>query len=426
MASLPLVSARRLPRLVGLVFLGWVMLTGTSIGSAAVWTPVFETPGDEIVRVLSSPSENTCWFITNFDRIYKTSNGGATWSSITTGAFVPSGLFVVDDQVAFKIGTAAVYRTTNGGTSFQLVYSPGGSATPEVWMLDAVSGFVAYNGVLRKTINGGTTWTTTGVTQPPLPIMGSRGKGSLWSDGAGLWVALQNSGIAYSPDLGATWTVPQNDGLLINRAPVISFASSGFGAMIMHSAVEVRVTTDGGNHWNVTDTTFGDNEDVLAMGSHAWFIPNPGDHSYVRYSSDMGATWETQLTDESGFAVLTRSRIGHRVWTGTALGRIWRYDDEESASTPDVTRPPTTLLAFPNPCRDSFELQGLGAYPQGDALGYRIVTPTGAIVLRGSLDGSDHGPAGRIDASPLASGCYLVEIRGQDTRRIGSARILKR
>ncbi|MBK8233484.1 MAG: hypothetical protein IT349_03550 [Candidatus Eisenbacteria bacterium] len=43
---------------------------------AAVWSPSFKTATNEIVRVLSSPNDDTCWFITNFDRIYKTSDAG--------------------------------------------------------------------------------------------------------------------------------------------------------------------------------------------------------------------------------------------------------------------------------------------------------------------------------------------------------------
>jgi photosystem II stability/assembly factor-like uncharacterized protein len=389
--------------------------------SATQWTQRFQTPTHEIITVLSAPSDSTCWFITNFDRLYKTANSGQNWSVINAPVFIPAGLFVVDDLLAFKTGTATVYRTVNGGVSWTPVFSGTGSTIPEVWMVNRTLGFLAFGGTLYRTTNGGASFSAAGVTQPPGAIINSSGKGTLWVLGNRLWVALANSGVASSPELGATWELPLNQGLTITSTPGIAFANAALGLAIRHGSPFVYVTTDGGGHWTATDNSLGFNQDVVAFGPDLWYIPNPADHFTIRHSADAGATWETQFSDPAGFEVLTRSRRGYALWAGTTFGVVYTYRADQVAATDPPVASLAPLVVFPNPAHDELRLRWSGAEATADAPArYRIFSLDGALVAQGVLDSE------AIGTRALPAGCYLLETRAPGTGARSVARWVKR
>ncbi len=80
------------------------------------------TPINEIVKVAPSSDENTFWLITNFDRVYKTTNGGMNWNAIIHTQFIPSEILALDNDTAFKTGMQSVYRTVDGGNSWTLIF----------------------------------------------------------------------------------------------------------------------------------------------------------------------------------------------------------------------------------------------------------------------------------------------------------------
>ncbi|MFN8176874.1 MAG: hypothetical protein U0167_03055 [bacterium] len=374
---------RRAPHLrrIAAAVLGFVAATPVS-RAAAQWTQIFHTPTHEIPHVLSSATDSTCWFITNFDRVYKTSNGGATWTTINSSVFIPQGLFVLNDLVAFKSALGALYRTTDGGLSWNPVFSPGGSLVPEVWMVSETVGFMNHGGVLYRSTDGGVSWGVSGLTQPPAAPGSSTGNGTLWSSGSYLWVGLANDGVAYSPDLAATWTHPANLGLRFSGPPHISFADPSFGLAVYPGSPLVYATTDGGEHWRSPENSLGFNQDVLAVGEHGWYTPDPADHFYIKYTTDHGATWTQQLFDSDGFEVLTRSRTGSTLWAATSIGEIYTYPETIPVAAPLTSEASAPVVAYPNPGRD-FVRVGRAVTSQGRAARYRMLSVLGEVVASG-------------------------------------------
>jgi len=294
------------------------------------WTLNFTTPTQQDIKVLSAASDDICWFMTNMDKLYKTSNGGITWVNVPqpgATSFNPSGLFVVDNNLAFKASSSALYKTVDGGASWSLVFVGGTSQTPVVRMKDQFTGVMASGGHLYKTTDGGDSWNIATVTQPPGNIQNSSGKGSLYNIGDQLWAAIQSSGIAYSPDFGNTWSMPANTGLSFSGIPHIGFGNTSLGMAITGSLPFVYVTTNGGASWTNVDNSLGSNEDVVVNGTQCWYIPNSADHFYVKYSKDSGVTWQQQLVDAAGFDVLEKARTGNRLWAGTSQGKLYTYFD---------------------------------------------------------------------------------------------------
>ena len=119
---------------------------GSFSAAEAQWVLNYQTLRQAIIEVASSPDNNNFWFITDFDTLYKTSNGGVSWNIIAHPSFIPSGLFVVNKDTAFKTGTAVVFRTTDGGEQWNVVFSGSGQEPPVVWMKNNSEGVLSFGG----------------------------------------------------------------------------------------------------------------------------------------------------------------------------------------------------------------------------------------------------------------------------------------
>lgn len=342
-----------------------------SIPAFTQWQLIYQTPSNEIVKVASASDENNFWFITNFDKVYKTENGGSNWTVINHPVFIPSGLFLLNKDTAFKTGFQSVYRTINGGENWQRVFL-GTSSTeiPNVWMKND-SGIISYTGLLHKTVDFGITWSTSLITQPPFSVLNSEGKGIIYGNENKLWICLANHGVCYSPDFGQSWSLNTNSGIMMISPARIFFGSVNFGLAVIHSSPEVYVTRDAAESWQSSDNSMGATEDVAINGSHSWYIPNPADHFYIKYSSDSGVSWTQQLFDASGFTILEKSRNGNVLWAGTQTGKVYKYTDimtnanRQSFSAGDFKlyqnypNPfnPATVISFENKIKSKVELK---------------------------------------------------------------------
>lgn len=138
--------------------------------------------------------------------VHKSTNGGQTWTNV--GANIPPNTnhtthpliinaqtYVVNAQ-GWSGGSAGIYRTTNGGTSWQQVSTSGPTGQPLV----ATNGTIYWNngGSLLKSTNQGLTWTSVGSGLqgvPPIQLPDGR----LASLGGGSIVISANEGASWTP-----------------------------------------------------------------------------------------------------------------------------------------------------------------------------------------------------------------------------------
>jgi photosystem II stability/assembly factor-like uncharacterized protein len=347
--------------------------------NAQTWSLNYNTATtSEQIVAMSAPNDDICWFLTNFDKLYKTDNGGNNWEIVppTATSFNPSGLYVMNENVAFKSSNQQLFRTTNGGLNWSLVFTGSQFSSPVVQMQDELTGVVTSGGILYKTSNGGASWSSSGITQPPLSIQNTSGKGSLYCLGYELWATQQNGGITYSPDFGDTWSTPSNFGFTSTSANArVAFSDTNFGIAIKGGVWPyVYVTTDGGNNWTNTENSLGANEDVVADGNQLWYIPNPADHFYIKNSTNAGNSWQIQLqlSGVHGFNVLEKSRVGHRLWAGTNQGKLYRY--LPLLSVDEVAKP--EIKIYPNPASDKvyFDTSDVKSITLYNILGVKVVS----------------------------------------------------
>lgn len=387
-----------------------------SITVNAQWLLKFQTIHNQIVKVMSSPNDSVCWFITNMDSLYKTNDGGQNWTKLPPSnvSFNPYLLYVLSSDTAFKASNSTLYKTVNGGVSWLPVFTGAASHTPVLYMKNSIEGVLANNGLIYKTINGGNTWSSSAITQPPLPIVNTPQKGSIHGIGDTIWVALSGNGAAYSPDFGVTWNLPANNGLLFNTYGNISFSNTQMGIAIIHNSSMVYVTTDGAANWTASINTLGANQDVLAVNSDLWFIPNPFDHFYIKYSGDSGATWIQQLFDPAGFEELEKSRNGNTVWAGTDQGKIYVNTSQISTHVSTMDKRTISMRISPNP----FATYANIYFDKTLSATIQISTAYGEAIKKINFSGSIY----TIDRSEMRNGIYFVQVTfdngNSETRKI--------
>ena len=266
------------------IFYIFLILCSISV-SEAQWTPVFQTQRQAIITVSSSPDNSAFWFITNFDTLYKTSNGGTSSDIVAHPAFIPSGLFVLNMDIAFKTSAAHVWKTTNGGSNWDStsLYLPAATGTEAGW------------------------------------------NNAMFCYQNRIWIGTNNSRVYYSSNGGTSWAV-QSTGSELNSYAIWLFGGNGYSDGLAGGST-LLITSNGGSNWN-TQTSPGTGNFGGFTGSYA-----PVDNTlqiswYVRsdnkiYSSLFGANWQLEHTAPAGtYRYITGGPFGGPFWAVRNNGGI--------------------------------------------------------------------------------------------------------
>jgi gliding motility-associated-like protein len=149
-----------------------------STNGGATWTTynAFHTGATfQNFRVIEFPSRNTGYVAGTRDTVWKTTDGGVTWSKLPlpTPGITPqityTDMFALNDNTVFLTGNGfprkVVFRTTDGGNTWQDITSN----IPAIYPVGNMNGVVFHDvnngyvigpgGALLITNNGGTSWT---------------------------------------------------------------------------------------------------------------------------------------------------------------------------------------------------------------------------------------------------------------------------
>jgi ELWxxDGT repeat protein len=176
---------------------------------------------------------------------YKSTDGGNSWKQLNLNTVV-TGAWFTNDQTGYIADGYNIYKTTNGGNSFAPVYSVDINGTANLRKLVAASSttLIAYSsfGVLYRTSNSGTSWSV--VYDEPLNQL--------------MEVTFATASVGYAVDLlgkvlkttngGATWAPVytwSGSGEFFNT---IDFVSATTGFMGGKDGLLLK-TTNGGVSW---------------------------------------------------------------------------------------------------------------------------------------------------------------------------------
>jgi serine protease len=150
-------------------------------------------------------SETNGWFGTNNNKVWRTTDGGASWASSATGV-TNSYVVVFKDNSNGLAGhsTGAIRMTTNGGSSWNTVTSPTTQAiNGAAYVSNTGSAWVSATSIPYRSTNNGTNWTS----QTLYPFSGSIYHLAMYDTTVG-WLVTSNGEILKYRPQGTTAVEP--------------------------------------------------------------------------------------------------------------------------------------------------------------------------------------------------------------------------
>jgi photosystem II stability/assembly factor-like uncharacterized protein/PKD repeat protein len=333
------------------------------------WNQTFVSRG-QMPGYLSSASPyfadaQTGYFGYGAGFIIKTTDGGASWTQISSGTgenindvdrFPNGNLIAVGDngtlltsdgfsqwiiheklsqndlnaiqvldanEVLVVDKTGQVYRSTDGGESWTATAGKPVSMTSaeDIQFTNSLDGWVIgqsfTTGALYHTTDGGTTWV------PVTEFLGSYK--SVDVEGANIWAANVGEIFYRSTDNGATWVQGQ-----LPYSPVqisdMEFFNESIGYAVGWWGQAYR-SSDGGETWTILPTPNADDNftDIYLLGANELWISTNNDVAY--YSATGGQSWSVLDIGSTGFGSFNSivAIPGGDAWTVGYQGFIERF-----------------------------------------------------------------------------------------------------
>jgi photosystem II stability/assembly factor-like uncharacterized protein len=302
------------------------------------------------LRGLTVVSETTAWIGAPDGTVLRTIDSGASWGELhISGAegldLRSSHGFNDQDALFFTAGTPAqLYRTRDGGESFQLAYE---DASPDAFF-DTLAFWNNAYGIafsdpvdgefhILLTEDGGENWVP--AANLPAPLEGEAGFAAsntmiTTAPGGRAWIGTgggETARILYTPDFGSSWEVfdtPIASGS--SGAGVFSLTIDDDQLVIVGGSYTDEDSTDGvaawskdhGATWRLpASTASGYRSAVAALPGHAGHFVAVGPNG-ADLSRDGGLNWER--VSETGYHAIAFSNEGNVGWAVGSDGRIAR------------------------------------------------------------------------------------------------------
>ena len=282
------------------------------------------------------------------DGVYRSTDGGATWSHVGLAATRQIGRIRIDPRDPDRVYVAAlgnvfgpsrdrgVYRSTDGGKNWQqvlfvneragavdLAINP---ANPRVlyaatWEVTRTPWNLTSGGTgsgLYKSTDGGDTWTPLSRGLPS----GMKGRigvtvSPVRTDRVWAIVEALDGGVFRSDDAGASWTKMNSDSVIRERAWYYSHihADTQNPDPVYVLTLQINKSTDGGRTFEVIRPRHADNHDLWMAPDDNRRMINANDGG-VNVSFNGGRTWTTQDNQPTGqfYHVTTDAQFPYRIY----------------------------------------------------------------------------------------------------------------
>ena len=217
----------------------------STVNGGGTWTPT-TIPGSNL-NALSFVDSQTGWAIDYANAsMYKTTNGGSNWQLIYSNPFFTSyayDIHFVDANYGWATRSDYFLYTSNGGTSWDSVPSPGGA---DLFFVDQLRGFILNGNSLEKTVNGGTVWNASIIWSGSEYI-----EAFCAIDSSNLWAVGENGLIRHSLDGGNSWATKSiavyGDLLGVRFYDESNGIAVGIGGLVISTA-------DAGLSWQINNS----------------------------------------------------------------------------------------------------------------------------------------------------------------------------
>ncbi len=346
-------------------------------------------------------------------KVFRTTNGGITWNDVggsTFNMYNVESITALDAQTAFAAYTSTgtfVYRTTNGGSSWQQVFTQSDPGYINgIHMYDPVNGIaygdpVAGKWTILKTTNGGASWFH--IPNEPTSLTGEMGYPNtlVTISNSHIWFGTNKSRVFYSTDKGNTWATGSTS--FVNSYG-LHFLSTSIGVVTGQNAAR---STNGGVSWTDIMSMPGSADMYSAGGvrTNDFWV---GRGNKINRSTDQGGTWYTECTFSEYMLAMDFITIGPRSsgWVVGYNGTIAAYTDSVGVLADEPAASPTNMV-FSNVQTDSMRVSFTAAAGTPGASGYIVIRSAGSAVTAVPSDGISY---------------YTGQVIGSDTvTYVGSA-----
>ena len=190
-------------------------------------------------------------------KIYKTTDGGATWDSIDSKTSYLFNIYFINPSTGWQTGgyfalsSQGLYKTINGGINWFQQYD-GQGPVKEVFFIDSLNGWFSGRSsfsvaTIFRTTNGGDNWI------PNLPGTGSIVNSLYFINKNKGWAATENRIIQSTTNGGVNWINQTNFQSGVNHRSIY-FTDSLTGWVVGDSGTILKTTT-GGVLTNFTNTS---------------------------------------------------------------------------------------------------------------------------------------------------------------------------
>lgn len=371
----------------------FVLIAGTL--NAQTWTA--QTSGTSAgLSSVHFSSATKGWAVGSSGVIIHTNDGGATWTSQSSGVGSSthlSDVHFVDGLTGFATGTAnTILKTIDGMTwSGVALGAPGSVNLTAVWVDASTVRLAGEMGIYASSSNWGSSWSPN--------TTGALNVSDIEFDGLNGWLVDQIGNIMKTTNGGSSWSA-QVSGFSAGLNS-ISFVNQNEGWIAGNSGLILH-TTDGGANWNaqVTGITTTIHSIHFASSTHGWATSGGN----VLSTTNGGTTW----TIQTGVASVNLLSIHFPTTTvGYAVGgngTVYKF----TSGTADLEENATnTVSIFPNPTKDLMHLN----VTQPTAI--TIASSTGQIVAEMEVEANVD-----IDMSAFSSGVYFVKTADGQTVKL--------
>ncbi|MGC4040953.1 MAG: T9SS type A sorting domain-containing protein [Flavobacterium sp.] len=395
--------------------------------------------------------ENIAWSMvqrvtaTNHQRFSKTSDGGITWTTGAINVGNTTGLGIgnitaADSDTAWvsvfpvstALGTQGIYKTTNGGTTWTKQTT---AAFTSASFCNFVYFWDANNGVcmgdkrggyfeIYTTTNGGTNWTRTPSANIASTSTDYSYTGKYFVTGNTVWFGTDNGELMRSTDRGLNWTaittpVPDfGGGTDTTSVAEFAFSDNNHGFILKETydasanflSTTLYRTDDGGANWDEVSVTSGS----IFHGSIAFAGPgvlltagSSTDNFGSAYSLDNGASWTAIDEDSHTTLNIKDATTGYSGgFASGGTGGIFKLSN--TLGTPSFAT--SKFKVFPNPATSNVTISTVDI----DSYKLSVTDLTGKVVMTKSLSGIEN----HLDISALSTGAYFFELSSNNKKEV--------
>jgi len=303
------------------------------------------------LRGVSAVSDRVAWASGSGGTIVRTTDGGASWQSLTipdAGTLDFRDIDAINENVAYVLSigngeSSRIFKTIDGGKTWTLQFT---NTDPKAFF-DAMAFSDADHGmafsdsvdgklVILRTENAGQAWTRVPADQLPPAV---ENEGAFAASGTNVamvgrdhvWIGTSTSRVLRSTDAGKTWAVAST--------PIATGSSTGIFSIAFRDAQHgviaggdyrkeaeavdnAAITTDGGKTWTLVKGLSGFRSVVAHVPGtpSTWIAVGP---QGADQSTDDGKTW-TPLPGSAGLHTFSFAPRSHTGWGAGEKGRMMK------------------------------------------------------------------------------------------------------